>query len=157
MEQHLHIFGSIPAPDSGVILFVRPESVAVGGQNSSQASIRGIGSGRSVEPAGAADQPAVLQTPSSRVADKTVDANSHVTTGAILSSTGARSAPSDLFDLLESKPVWLIEELVEVLKVSDKALYKQAKRGNFPSIRIGSCVRVYGKGLADHFRGKMRK
>ena len=64
---------------------------------------------------------------------------------------------TDLFDLLESKPVWLIEELVEVLKVSDKALYKQAKRGNFPSFRIGSCVRVYGKGLADHLRGKMKK
>jgi excisionase family DNA binding protein len=73
------------------------------------------------------------------------------------SSVGARSAPSDLFDLLESKPVWSIEELAEVLKVSRKTLYKQAKRGNFPSFRIGSCVRVYGRGLADHLRGKMKK
>lgn len=64
---------------------------------------------------------------------------------------------TDLFDLLESKPVWKIEELEEVLEISAKTLYKQAKRGNFPSFRIGSCVRVYGKGLADHLRGKMKK
>jgi excisionase family DNA binding protein len=66
-------------------------------------------------------------------------------------------APSDLFDLLESKPVWSIEELAEVLTVSPKTLYKQAKRGNFPSFRIGSCVRVHGKGLADHLRSRMKK
>jgi excisionase family DNA binding protein len=91
------------------------------------------------------------------VAGKTANANSHVTTGAILCSVGARSAPSDLFDLLESKPVWSIEELADVLTVSRKTLYKHAKRGNLPSFRIGSCVRVYGKGLADHLRGKMKK
>ena len=75
---------------------------------------------------------------------------------AILSSVGARPAPPDLFDLLESKPVWSIEELAEVLKVSRKTLYKQAKRGNLSSFRIGSCVRVYGKGLADHLRNRMK-
>ena len=91
------------------------------------------------------------------VAGKTVDANSNVTTGAILSSVVARSAPSDLFDLLESKPVWKIEELEQVLEISAKTLYKQAARGKLPSFRIGSCVRVYGKGLADHLRGKMKK
>jgi excisionase family DNA binding protein len=91
------------------------------------------------------------------VAGKKVDANSHVRTEAILSSVGARSAPPDLFELLESKPVWSIEELAEVLQVSRKTLYKQAKRDNFPSFRIGSCVRVYGRGLADHLRGKMKK
>jgi excisionase family DNA binding protein len=64
---------------------------------------------------------------------------------------------TDLFDLLESKPAWSIEELAEVLKVSRKTLYRQAKRGNLPSFRIGSCVRIYGKGLADHLRGKMKK
>jgi Helix-turn-helix domain len=90
------------------------------------------------------------------VAGKMVDANSF-TTGAILSSIGAHSAPSDLFDLLESKPVWSIEDLAEVLTVSPKTLYKQAQRGNFPSFRIGSCVRVHGKGLADYFRSKMKK
>jgi len=91
------------------------------------------------------------------VAGKRVDTSSHVTAEAILSSTAARSAPSDLFDLLESKPVWSIEKLAEVLTVSPKTLYKQAKRGNFPSFRIGSCVRVYGKGLADHLRARMKK
>lgn len=64
---------------------------------------------------------------------------------------------SDLFDLLESKPVWKIEELEEVLDISAKTLYKQAARGKLPAFRIGSCVRVYGKGLADHLRGKMKK
>jgi excisionase family DNA binding protein len=156
LEQYFPISGSITAPDTGLILFSRPESVAVEGQKSSQASVRGIGSGRSIKPAGAGDQPAALQIPFS-VAAKTVDANSHVTTGAILPSIGARSAPSDLFDLLESKPVWSIEELAPVLGVSRKTLYKQARRGNFPSFRIGSCVRVYGTGLADHLRGKMKK
>lgn len=63
----------------------------------------------------------------------------------------------DLFDLLESKPVWSIEELAEVLTVSPKTLYKQAKRGSLPSFRIGACVRLYGKGLADHLRNKMKK
>jgi excisionase family DNA binding protein len=155
LQQNFHISGSVAAPDAGVILFSRPEFVAVEGQKSSQASVRGIGSGRSIEP-GAEGRPAVLQIPSS-VAAKTVDANSHVTTGAILSSIGARSAQSDLFDLLQSKPVWSIEELAEVLTVSPKTLYKQAKRGNFPSFRIGSCVRVYGKGLADHLRSRMKK
>jgi excisionase family DNA binding protein len=76
---------------------------------------------------------------------------------AILSSVGARPAPLDLFDLLESRPVWSIEELAEVLAVSRKTLYKQAKRGNIPSFQIGSCVRVYGKGLADYLRGKIKK
>lgn len=156
MEQCLQISCSITAPDAGVILFPRPESVAVQGQKSSQASVRGIGSLRSIKPAGPGHQPATLQTHSS-VAGETVDRNSHVTTGAILPSIGARSAPSDLFDLLESKPVWSIEELAEVLTVSPKTLYKQAKRGNFPSFRIGSCVRVYGKGLADHLRSRMKK
>ena len=69
----------------------------------------------------------------------------------------ARSAPSDLFDLLESKPVWKIEELEKVLEISAKTLYKQAARGKLPTFRIGSCVRVYGKGLADYLRGKMKK
>ena len=64
---------------------------------------------------------------------------------------------TDLLDLLESKPVWTIEDLAEVLTVSPKTLYKQAKRGNFPTFRIGSCVRVYGKGIADWLRGKMKK
>lgn len=91
------------------------------------------------------------------VADKTVDANSDLTWEATLSSVGARSATSDLFDLLESKPVWKIEELEEVLEISAKTLYKQAARGKLPAFRIGSCVRVYGKGLADHLRGKMKK
>lgn len=63
----------------------------------------------------------------------------------------------DLFELLESKPVWKMEELEPVLEVSAKTLYKRAARGEFPSFRIGSCVRVYGKGLADHIRGKMKK
>jgi hypothetical protein len=64
---------------------------------------------------------------------------------------------TDLFDLLESKPVWKIEELEEVLEISAKTLYKQANRGTIPSFRIGSCIRVYGKGLADHLRNKMKK
>jgi hypothetical protein len=77
--------------------------------------------------------------------------------GAILSSVGARPAPPDLFDLLESKPVWKIEELEGVLEISAKTLYKQAARGKLPTFKIGSCVRVYGKGLADHLRVKMKK
>lgn len=32
MEQYLHISGSIPAPDAGVILFSRPESVVAQGK-----------------------------------------------------------------------------------------------------------------------------
>lgn len=63
----------------------------------------------------------------------------------------------DLFELLESKAVWNIEELSEVLDISAKTLYKQASRGKLPSFRIGSCVRVYGKGLADHLRDKMKR
>jgi len=64
---------------------------------------------------------------------------------------------TDLFDLLESKPVWSIDELAPVLRVSPKTLYKQAQRGKIPSFRVGTCVRVYGKGLADHLRAKMKK
>jgi excisionase family DNA binding protein len=63
----------------------------------------------------------------------------------------------DLFETLESKAVWNMEELSELLGVSAKTLYKQAARGKLPSFRIGSCVRVYSKGLADHLRGKMKK
>ena len=82
------------------------------------------------------------------------DAISHVTEPT-RSLVGASS--SDLFHLLESKPVWKIEELEEVLKISAKALYKQTKRGTIPSFRIGSCVRVPGKELADYLRSKMKK
>jgi excisionase family DNA binding protein len=63
----------------------------------------------------------------------------------------------DLFDELESKAVWKIEELADMLNVSAKTLYNQAACGKLPSFRIGGCVRVYGKGLADHLRGKMKK
>jgi excisionase family DNA binding protein len=63
----------------------------------------------------------------------------------------------DLFEELESKAVWTIDELAVLLNASSKTLYKQAARGKLPSFRIGSCVRVYGKGLADHLRGKLRK
>lgn len=80
-----------------------------------------------------------------------------VTVQSILSSVGARPAPLDLFELLERKPVWTIDELAPVLHVSRKTLYKHAKSGKLPSFRIGLCVRVYGKGLADHLRGKMKK
>jgi excisionase family DNA binding protein len=63
----------------------------------------------------------------------------------------------DLFEVLESKAVWNIDELAELLDVSAKTLYKQAARGKLPSFHIGSCVRVYGKGLADHLCRKMQK
>jgi helix-turn-helix protein len=63
----------------------------------------------------------------------------------------------DLFEELESKAVWKIEELAGVLDMSAKTLYKQAACGKLPSFRIGGCVRVYGKGLADHLRGKMKR
>lgn len=63
----------------------------------------------------------------------------------------------DLFETLESKAVWNMDELSELLGVSAKTLYKQAARGKFPSFRIGSCVRVYGKGLADDLRKKIKK
>ncbi len=66
-------------------------------------------------------------------------------------------AAVDLFEKLESKAVWKIEELAELLDISAKTLYKQAARSRLPSFRIGSCVRVYGKGLADHLRKKMKK
>lgn len=85
------------------------------------------------------------------------DGDVHDTTEAVLPSTGERPTPCDLFCLLESKPVWSIEELAPVLGVSRKTLYKQAKRGKLPSFRIGSCVRLYGKGLADHLRAKMKR
>jgi excisionase family DNA binding protein len=64
---------------------------------------------------------------------------------------------SDLFELLESKAVWKIEELAEVLDMSRKTLYKQAARGKLPCFRMGSCVRVHGKGLVDYLRSKMKK
>lgn len=61
----------------------------------------------------------------------------------------------DLFEELESKAVWTIDELAILLKVSRKTLYKQAARGKLPSFRIGGCVRLYGRAMADHLRGKM--
>ena len=61
----------------------------------------------------------------------------------------------DLFEVLESKAVWKIEQLAELLEVSPKTLYKQASRNRIPAFRIGTCVLVYGKGMADHLRGKL--
>lgn len=87
----------------------------------------------------------------------------HVSESSDSNSTASSKSPavadsvSDLFDLLESKPVWKIEELEGVLEISIKTLYKQAARGKLPAFRIGSCVRVYGKGLADHLRNRMNK
>jgi hypothetical protein len=91
------------------------------------------------------------------VAGETADPNPDITKETTPSSAGPWPASSDLFDLLESKPVWKIEDLEEVLEISTKTLYKQAKRGTIPSFRIGSCVRIPGKGLADHLRAKMKK
>jgi excisionase family DNA binding protein len=62
----------------------------------------------------------------------------------------------DLFEVLESKAVWNIDELAELLDVSAKMLYKQAARGRLPSFRIGTCIRVHGKALADRLRNKMK-
>lgn len=62
----------------------------------------------------------------------------------------------DLFQVLESRAVWKIEDLAEILEVSPKTLYKQASRNKIPSFKIGTCVRVYGKAFADHLRGKIR-
>jgi D-Tyr-tRNAtyr deacylase len=42
----------------------------------------------------------------------------------------------DLFDELESKAVWKIEELADILNVSAKTLYKQAACGKLPSFRL---------------------
>jgi hypothetical protein len=54
VEQHFYIFGSVPAPDAGVILFSRPGFVAAQGQ----------------KPAGAGDHSAALQIPSSSISVK---------------------------------------------------------------------------------------
>ncbi len=61
----------------------------------------------------------------------------------------------DLFEILETKAVWTIEEIGELLNVSPKTLYKHAARGKLPHFNIGTCVRVYGKGFADFLRRKM--
>jgi excisionase family DNA binding protein len=156
LAHYLQISGSPTTPETGVILLKR-ESFALRAEVSEDDVAQSCDPVQQVSGVVPAVTDCVSNDADSSVGGKTVDANSHVTTGEILSSVGARSAPSDLFDLLESKPVWSIEELAEVLKVSRKTLYKQAKRGNFPSFRIGSCVRVYGRGLADHVRGKMKK
>jgi Helix-turn-helix domain len=91
------------------------------------------------------------------VTGEAVDANTDFTTDTTPSYERARPAPSDLFDLLESKAVWKIEALEEVLEISAKTLYKRANRGTIPSFRIGSCVRIPGKALADHLRATMKK
>ena len=62
----------------------------------------------------------------------------------------------DLLETLESKAAWTIDELAELLQVSDKVLYKQASRGKIPAFKIGTCVRVYGKAFADYLRNKMK-
>ncbi len=61
----------------------------------------------------------------------------------------------DLFETLETKAVWTIEEVGDLLSISPKTLYKHAARGKFPAFKIGTCVRVHGKGLADYLRRKM--
>ena len=156
MEHYLQVSSTPANPEAGVILF-EFESFALQGEAFGHDVAQSCDAVRQVSGASSALTDCVSNDADSSVAGETVDANSRVATQAILSSVGARSAPSDLFELLESKPVWRMEELAEVLAVSRKALYKQAKRGNFPSFRIGSCVRIYGKGLADHLRGKMKK
>lgn len=130
MEQYFHICGSPADPDAGVIL-LECESFALRGETSEDDTAPNCGTLQQVSGV----IPSVTEQP----------------------AVWARFTSTDLFDLLESKPVWSIEELAEVLKVSPKTLYKQAKRGSFPSFRIGSCVRVYSKGLVEHLRGKMKK
>jgi len=62
----------------------------------------------------------------------------------------------DLFEILESRAVWTIEELGELLNISTKTLYKQAGRRKIPAFKVGACVRVCGKAYADHLRTKMK-
>jgi excisionase family DNA binding protein len=62
----------------------------------------------------------------------------------------------DLLAILESKAVWTIDELSVLLKISDKTLYKHAAKKKIPAFNIGTCVRVYGKALAEQLRKKMR-
>ena len=58
--------------------------------------------------------------------------------------------------ILESKAVWTIDELSVLLNMSDKTLYKHAATKKIPAFNIGTCVRVYGKALAEQLRKKMR-
>jgi hypothetical protein len=44
----------------------------------------------------------------------------------------------DLFELLESKAVWTIDELQPLLNISNKTLYKHATCGKLPAFRIGT-------------------
>ena len=62
----------------------------------------------------------------------------------------------ELLVILESKAVWTIPELSILLDISDKTLYKQAASKKIPAFNIGTCVRVYGKALAEQLRKKMR-
>ncbi len=58
--------------------------------------------------------------------------------------------------MLESKAVWKIEELGDLLNVSPKTLYKQASRKRIPAFKLGTCVLVYGKAFADLIRNKLK-
>ncbi len=62
----------------------------------------------------------------------------------------------DLLEILETKASWTIGELSPLLNISTKVLYKQAASKKIPAFNIGTCVRVYGKALADQLRKKMR-
>ena len=75
------------------------------------------------------------------VAGKKVECKSpHHDRGDPLFYKAARSASPDLFDLLESRPVWSIEELEKVLTVSRKTLISKPNVGAF---RTSELVRAF--------------
>lgn len=59
----------------------------------------------------------------------------------------------DLFEEIEShEGAITIEWLAARLNVSPKTLYKLAHRGTLPSFKIGTCVRMNPKTVADWLR-----
>jgi excisionase family DNA binding protein len=62
----------------------------------------------------------------------------------------------NLIDEVESQEGALtIEWLAKKLNISRKTLYRMASRGKLPCIRIGSCVRLNPKSIANWLRKRM--
>jgi excisionase family DNA binding protein len=81
--------------------------------------------------------------------------SSKVSSDAVLTGSSEGRESVDLFETLEGRAVWTVEEIGDLLHMSVKTLYKHAALGKIPSFKIGTCVRIYGKALADSLRKKM--
>jgi excisionase family DNA binding protein len=136
LQQHLYISGSIPAPDADVIIFPRPESVAVQGQARAVAGL----------------QPPALQFPTGNTNVRLVSTVERERRGKERTPANRRIDQTET--VAKSVELLTPSQVCEMLKLSESTFFRLVRRMAFPVVRLGKSLRVRRTAL-DTYLSKM--